>query len=245
MKRSLDIRIRLCHIDNIFSTDFFADQSSISALCKFCYCCRKHRHTFFMNLPSNIRFHYLYDKNPNFFLWSLPPINMTTSNFHSTVCVTWVFAHTTHDAFRCSLIFVFAFGILGNILVIISILRLKKLLKNNYYFSILDLAICDLGVLVLTSFDDIFFSFVETFHYSDANYLVRNIDAIFGVAGKYVMLIIAALSFIQKICIHNIVTYSWMFGRKLLTLNDLSQNTYNTCWAITHVAPVHEYSKQV
>ena len=44
---------------------------------------------------------------------------------------------------------VVVFGILGNSLVILSILRQKKnVLKNNYYFLLLHLAICDLAVLI-------------------------------------------------------------------------------------------------
>jgi hypothetical protein len=52
---------------------------------------------------------------------------------------------TAYDAYRYSEAVVLVVGILGNILVIISILRQKKLLKNNYYFVVLHLAICDLG----------------------------------------------------------------------------------------------------
>ena len=44
---------------------------------------------------------------------------------------------------------VLVFGIIGNILVIMSILRQKKLLKNNYYFLVLHLAINDLAVLII------------------------------------------------------------------------------------------------
>ena len=52
-------------------------------------------------------------------------------------------------AYKYSLTSVVVFGILGNILVIISILRQKKLLMNNYHFVVLHLAICDLGWLVV------------------------------------------------------------------------------------------------
>ena len=43
----------------------------------------------------------------------------------------------------------FIFGILGNILVIISIARQKELLKKDYYFAVLHLAFCDLGALIM------------------------------------------------------------------------------------------------
>ena len=58
------------------------------------------------------------------------------------------------DAYRYSLTAVIVFGILGNILVILSILRKKKnVLKNNCYFLVLHLAICDLAVLIIRFFD--------------------------------------------------------------------------------------------
>ena len=55
----------------------------------------------------------------------------------------------TDDIHRYSNVVVIVFGILGNILVIISILTQKKVLKNNYYFVVLHLAICDLGALIV------------------------------------------------------------------------------------------------
>ena len=45
------------------------------------------------------------------------------------------------------------FGVLGNILVIYSIISQRRLLKNNYYFLVLHLAFCDLMVLLLSSYD--------------------------------------------------------------------------------------------
>ena len=49
--------------------------------------------------------------------------------------------------YSCTVVNVF--GCLGNILVILSILKQKKnMLKNNYYFLVLHLAICDLVVLI-------------------------------------------------------------------------------------------------
>ena len=54
------------------------------------------------------------------------------------------------DANKYSCTVVLVFGILGNILVILSILRQKKnALKNNYYFLVLHLAICDLAVVII------------------------------------------------------------------------------------------------
>ena len=52
-------------------------------------------------------------------------------------------------------IIVLVLGIIGNVLVIMSILRQKKLLKNNYYVLVLQLAINDLAVLIIYLLQDI------------------------------------------------------------------------------------------
>jgi hypothetical protein len=52
---------------------------------------------------------------------------------------------TAYDAYKYSFISVSVFGILSNILVLISIFRQRSLLKNNYYFLVSQLAINDLG----------------------------------------------------------------------------------------------------
>ena len=60
---------------------------------------------------------------------------------------------TEDDAHEYSYTVVVVFGILGNILVILSILRRKKnMLKNDYYFLVLHLAICDLAALIILIF---------------------------------------------------------------------------------------------
>ena len=57
------------------------------------------------------------------------------------------------DTYRYSVTVVIAFGIAGNILVILSILRQKKnMLKKNYYFLVLHLAICDQAGVILYLF---------------------------------------------------------------------------------------------
>ena len=59
-----------------------------------------------------------------------------------------------YDAFRYSYTMIIVFGIFGNILVILSILRQERnVLRNNYYFLVLHLAICDLAVLIFFLFD--------------------------------------------------------------------------------------------
>ena len=57
------------------------------------------------------------------------------------------------DALGCSYTVVVVFGIFGNILVILSILRQKEnTLKNNYYFLALHLTISDLAPLIIHIF---------------------------------------------------------------------------------------------
>ena len=54
------------------------------------------------------------------------------------------------DAYKFSYIIVNVLGIIGNVLVILSILRQKNnVFKNNYYFIVSHLAICDLAVLII------------------------------------------------------------------------------------------------
>ena len=58
--------------------------------------------------------------------------------------------------FEYSVNAVIVFGMVGNILVILSILKQKKnVLKNNYYFLVLHLAICDLAVLIIYIFNSV------------------------------------------------------------------------------------------
>ena len=70
-------------------------------------------------------------------------------------------AETGYDDHGYSYPIVIVLGILGNILVIISILRQKNVLKNNYYFLVLHLAICDLGVLIIYLLHSINFQLLE------------------------------------------------------------------------------------
>jgi hypothetical protein len=104
---------------------------------------------------------------------------------------------TTYDAYRYSYAVVLVVGILGNILVIISILRQKKLLKNNYYFLVQHLAICDLGPLIIFLFGHINWYFVEDrLVTTSTKYCVFNhIYLVFRVAGIGMMLIISVLRY--------------------------------------------------
>ena len=104
---------------------------------------------------------------------------------------------TTYDAFRYSKTVVLVVGILGNILVIISILRQKIVLKNNYYFLVRHLAMCDVGVLIIYLFDCINIYFVEEqLDINSTMYCVFfNICYAFQVAGIGMMLIISVLRY--------------------------------------------------
>ena len=103
-----------------------------------------------------------------------------------------------YDAYRYSVAVVIVFGILGNILVVISILRQKHVLKKNYYFLVLQLAICDLGTLTFWFLDDINFLWLENplSHYSNKFYcLPISICYAFQVAGIGMMLMISVLRY--------------------------------------------------
>ena len=104
---------------------------------------------------------------------------------------------TADVAYIYSFAVVNVLGILGNILVIISILRQKKLLKNNYYFLVLHLAICDLGLLITLLFDHINGYFVEDpLVITSTKYCVFiHIYYVFRVAGIGMMLIISLLRY--------------------------------------------------
>ena len=104
---------------------------------------------------------------------------------------------TADDAYRYSYAVVLVVGILGNILVIISILRQKILLKNNYYFLVLHLAMCDLGVLIIYLFNHINFYLVEDrlVIYSTKYCVFSHIYLVFRVAGISMMLIISVLRY--------------------------------------------------
>ena len=104
---------------------------------------------------------------------------------------------TTDDVFRYLDAVVLVVGILGNILVIISILRQKKLLKNNYYFFVLHLAICDLGALIIFLLDHINWYFYEYRLVTDSTKrcVFFNIYLVFRVAGVGMMLMISVLRY--------------------------------------------------
>ena len=104
---------------------------------------------------------------------------------------------TGYDAYIYTLAAVTVFGILGNILVIISILRQKNVLKNNYYFLVLHLAICDLAVLIIYLLDDIRLLFLERllFGFTKFYCFCLNVSYFFQGSGIGMMLMISVLRY--------------------------------------------------
>ena len=104
-----------------------------------------------------------------------------------------------YDAYRYSHTLVIVFGIIGNILVILSILRQKKnVLKNSYYFLVLHLAICDLTVLIIYLFQAVEFYWLEEpllFHAYMIACHVYAIYVAFQLTGVGIMLIISLLRY--------------------------------------------------
>ena len=106
---------------------------------------------------------------------------------------------TEYDAFHYSYVLLDIFGILGNVLVIISILRQKNVLKNNYYFVVLHLAICDLGALIILLLYHIITKLdkEQLIHlsYSKIYCLGCYVPHFFQVAGIGIMLMISVLRY--------------------------------------------------
>lgn len=97
-------------------------------------------------------------------------------------------------SFEYIMLIVLVCGILGNMLVIISILSQKNLLKKNYYFLVLQLAICDCGTTItFLSFVQIPFIWPKLKIVSDAAvyFLIQRTFKFFTVAGIIIMLVIS------------------------------------------------------
>ena len=102
------------------------------------------------------------------------------------------------NAYRYSYTIIIVFGILGNILVVLSILRQKEnVLKNNYYFFVLHLAICDLAGLILHFYDFIQFPRLKEscFVHSYITCHIYTILDAFHFAGIGMMLIISLIRY--------------------------------------------------
>ena len=103
---------------------------------------------------------------------------------------------TAVDAYQYSLISVLVFGIVGNMLVIISIARQKQLLTKNYYFLVLHLAVCDLGASVFLLLSRIFY-LVNVTRYNGYNIacLFHLLHYSFYLSGLAMMLMISVLRY--------------------------------------------------
>ena len=103
------------------------------------------------------------------------------------------------DAFGYSYTVVVVFGILGNILITLSILRQKKnMLKNDYYFLVLHLTICDLAALIVLVFCIVNFFWLEESLSDHSLVITCNIYVIldvFQLIGVGMMLIISLLRY--------------------------------------------------
>ena len=99
--------------------------------------------------------------------------------------------------FAYCFITVLVFGITGNILVIMTILRQKKLLMNNYYLLVLQLAVNDLAVLIIYLSDYIAKVTLEKSFYEQffASRLFSDIYYLFQVAGIGIMLLISVVRY--------------------------------------------------
>lgn len=106
-------------------------------------------------------------------------------------------SQTSSDYFKYPFFAIVIFGIFGNILVILSILRQRCLLKSNYYFCVFQLAICDLGIVLI-----VFLELVNLHIATDLVFfnpliycLVSNIVFLFQIGGICMMLIISVLRY--------------------------------------------------
>ena len=101
------------------------------------------------------------------------------------------------EAYKYSYTLVSLLGILGNILVILSILRQKNnVLKNNYYFLVLHLAICDLTVLIFYLFDTVYVIWwLKKPRSSTITCLARALADVFKLTGVSLMLVISLLRY--------------------------------------------------
>ena len=88
------------------------------------------------------------------------------------------------------------FGILGNILLIVSIARRKQLLKKNYYFLVLHLAVCDLGALIIQLLCFVVYHLgVHRYRTFDVRCLFDSFYQPFHISGIAMMLMVSALRY--------------------------------------------------
>jgi hypothetical protein len=105
---------------------------------------------------------------------------------------------TVYDASVYPSMPVFVLGILGNILVIISILKQGRLLKNNYYFLVVQLAFLDLLCLIGNIGGWVYIRYVETrfSRHSRVTYcFIIPTIFLFHISEMFILLVIAFLRY--------------------------------------------------
>ena len=104
---------------------------------------------------------------------------------------------TSDSVLLCCLLVLLGLGILGNTFVIVSIARHRGMLKNNYYFLVLHLTLCDLSTLVISLLEQVISQIEHLRHV----YIHRvfchftRLGYLFVVAGIGMMLIISVLRY--------------------------------------------------
>ena len=104
-----------------------------------------------------------------------------------------------YDALEYSYISLLVIGILGNLSVIISIARQRRsLLKSNYYFLVMHLAICDMGALIVLVWDYVDSRWIKepSYSYSKVYCILSTLlFYVFVFGGVFIMLVISMARF--------------------------------------------------
>ena len=103
---------------------------------------------------------------------------------------------TGYVAYKYCNLVVIIFGILGNTLVVISILGRRNVLKEKHYFLVVQLAICDLGALTIFLLNHTYLHLLEKHIISSKHYCLGYfILYFFQVSGLGMMLMISVLRY--------------------------------------------------
>ena len=99
--------------------------------------------------------------------------------------------------YKTAFIFVVMFGILGNVLVILSMLKQRRLLRNNFYYLVFHVTICDLSYLLLSIYQGYFILSGKSVSYSNcvACITFRSILDLYLILGAYFMLVISVIRY--------------------------------------------------
>ena len=110
-----------------------------------------------------------------------------------------VIASTSHGyGYKSAFTFVITFGILGNILVILSILlRQRRLLKNKFYYLLFHVTICDLSYLLLSVFHVYVILAGKKLNYQSRSVCIafRFFRELFLIFGAYFLLFISIIRY--------------------------------------------------